>query len=571
MKILPDGTVEIRNKQTGETKIVQPQDLPSYGINYDDYVTQAEAFGKMNPPPSTATTSATQTTSSTPLLKEEQSDKEKEAAKVKGELVKNAQSVISVIKQIKEGKLKGDAAKTALNFASSRFAKSYGFGEGGKALTEPELTILGGSMPVIRQKGQNIIQKLTGEIPPQTGEVTDDLDTLERKMKLVLLADQGKFDEANKILNEIGGNNSSFIEGLSKNAGSDTKNLLNSILNIPNVVQGGIASNIQQGKPIDLMHLLVQGGLNVGKSTLSEYNQLLGEPQKGGDIAGRVLQRAYDRPVTTLLDILPFLKGVKGGVGNTLNKVEDVGNVSKIEGPLQKVLNLPKETGSKIRQGVRNIDAGPSIYGPQREAQIIKTLDNLGIKGSPAQQYSQLQPMVSKIENQVQSYLEKNSKPIPYGKVQEGFIANLQEELRSANLTSNIAKKEIKGYLDDVGIKESKGGIETKELFKIKQKINKDYRNIQKKIDKGTPLNDREKVIFVGRKTIDDIISKEHPEVKQATLAQSNLYDAVESLHKSRKNVPSINILGNRINIPDFRGGQDMLGRILQGGGGSSF
>lgn len=43
MRILSDGTVEIRNKKTGETKIVSPNELPSYGIGYDTYATQLKA------------------------------------------------------------------------------------------------------------------------------------------------------------------------------------------------------------------------------------------------------------------------------------------------------------------------------------------------------------------------------------------------------------------------------------------------------------------------------------------------------------------------------------------------
>ena len=47
MKILPDGTIEIRNKNTGETKIVQPADLPSYGIPYSSYASELEAAKKI--------------------------------------------------------------------------------------------------------------------------------------------------------------------------------------------------------------------------------------------------------------------------------------------------------------------------------------------------------------------------------------------------------------------------------------------------------------------------------------------------------------------------------------------
>ena len=44
MRILPDGTVEIRNKKTGQTKIVSPQDLPNYGIPYSKFETELTAF-----------------------------------------------------------------------------------------------------------------------------------------------------------------------------------------------------------------------------------------------------------------------------------------------------------------------------------------------------------------------------------------------------------------------------------------------------------------------------------------------------------------------------------------------
>lgn len=44
MKILPDGTVEIKNKHTGESKIVKPEDLPSFGISYTNYADQKKAF-----------------------------------------------------------------------------------------------------------------------------------------------------------------------------------------------------------------------------------------------------------------------------------------------------------------------------------------------------------------------------------------------------------------------------------------------------------------------------------------------------------------------------------------------
>lgn len=44
MRILPDGSVEIRNKKTGAKKIVMPDELPNYGISYSTYESELKSF-----------------------------------------------------------------------------------------------------------------------------------------------------------------------------------------------------------------------------------------------------------------------------------------------------------------------------------------------------------------------------------------------------------------------------------------------------------------------------------------------------------------------------------------------
>ena len=47
MQILPDGSIQIKNKRTGETKVVQSNELPNYGVSYSKYATELEAFKKV--------------------------------------------------------------------------------------------------------------------------------------------------------------------------------------------------------------------------------------------------------------------------------------------------------------------------------------------------------------------------------------------------------------------------------------------------------------------------------------------------------------------------------------------
>lgn len=47
MRILEDGRVEIKNKNTGEVKVVTADQLPNYGVSYSKYATELEAFKKV--------------------------------------------------------------------------------------------------------------------------------------------------------------------------------------------------------------------------------------------------------------------------------------------------------------------------------------------------------------------------------------------------------------------------------------------------------------------------------------------------------------------------------------------
>lgn len=60
MKILPDGTVQITNKGTGETKIIQPNDLPNYGISYTNYQKELNAYKAIQPNATTGLTATQQ-------------------------------------------------------------------------------------------------------------------------------------------------------------------------------------------------------------------------------------------------------------------------------------------------------------------------------------------------------------------------------------------------------------------------------------------------------------------------------------------------------------------------------
>jgi hypothetical protein len=561
----PNEVVTITNKKTGDVKRVSRAELPSYGLP-STYQSPVDTYAKsvMSGAQDVSGVPAQYKTGVTTVLnnnnytgaKPTPSADELKKKSAHNELLQNAQNVLNVLNEGKGGKLQGQAYKDALDFASSKYAASSGFGEGGKSLTGPELTVLGGAIPVIKQSGQNIIDKITGNMPPQRGHVVDDPATLERKMLIAVAELQGKKVDPS-VLNNVQ-SKPSGVGGLLQNAGGDVKGMLNGLLNIPALAV----------KAVQHPDKIPGGAVQVGKGVLNEYNQLAGKPLEGGDIVSRIGQHAYDHPVDTVADILPLLKAAQLAKGAKVAQVATdanaVAKTGEAAGPLQKAV---QQVGTNIRSNVRSIDVGPNLYGPQREARINQTLNNLGIKGSPADQYAQLQPKMSQLSDQIESHLTSNPQNASLGEITKDFKANLQDQLRTKNLQAPAAEKEISGYLSDLHGAKLSDNISTYDLFKLKKQINQDYQGVAKKLNSGSPLNDREKVISAARQTLDDVIATKHPEVKQATLMQSDLYDATESLHKARNKKVGVRVFGNFVPVPgshQLQAGKDAMGRALQ-------
>lgn len=298
--------------------------------------------------------------------------------------------------------------------------------------------------------------------------------------------------------------------------------------------------------------------------------------------------------------LLHSILGIPGLLGGTGKAVEGAGNA--------------------LTQDVNKIQLTPSVYGASQEKAVQNTVNQIpGL--TAAQKYENLQPMMGKLGDYIQNELDTNPKTVPIEQVKNDFMGNLQDQLRTKNLTSSTAQNEIDGYLKDL-YSHAKGGesasnaapdsvptggssrlivndqgvaspefavpngktpnnpeastnalpkdISTSDLFKLKQQINQDYQGVAKKLQNGTPLNDREKVIAAGRQTLDDIIAEQHPNIKQATKMQSNLYDAAEPLAKSRNADHSIPIFSKGgIGIPSdvVQGGKTILGKGIQATG----
>jgi hypothetical protein len=157
---------------------------------------------------------------------------------------------------------------------------------------------------------------------------------------------QGKTAQDNGgILPAIG----NTISNIPKDAG----NVLNGILNIPATVAKNTTVNMNplNGNPLQPLGINVnpQLGVDAIQNYAGNLNKDLGQPMQGGDILGRAGQNFQDRPVSTVLDVLPFL-GAKNAMAA---KAGDAAGPTATQGPgiLKQILQpqAAKNMGSQMR------------------------------------------------------------------------------------------------------------------------------------------------------------------------------------------------------------------------------
>lgn len=186
----------------------------------------------------------------------------------------------------------------------------------------------------------------------------------------------------------------------------------------------------------------------------------------------------------------------------------------------------------------------PGVYGAGREAAVQKTVDSIVPGATATEKYNNLQPTMNNLGDQITNIMAQDPKAAPLQQVLSDYDKNLQDQgvYRTSSASKDQVQKIANGYINDLHNEASGGNavlnpseIQDTSLQKIKQQVNQDSQSIYKKIDNGTSLNDKDKVILAARQTLDDTLTTLHPEIKDLTTQQSHLYDAADSLFKGRE------------------------------------
>lgn len=254
--------------------------------------------------------------------------------------------------------------------------------------------------------------------------------------------------------------------------------------------------------------------------------------QKGTDALAKVLRGQSLNPQEKQ-DQLAFLRQ---STNQAIGSVGDEGGTSTEDAVAQANKILAKKPTT--------ITLKPSVYGAGREAAVQKTVDTIVPGANATQKYNNLQPTMDNLGKQIQNIMTQNPKVTSLSDVMGNFEKNLQDQgvYRTAGGSRNAVQKVARSYISDLNNEATQGNqilnpstISDMSLQKIKQQVNQDAQSIYKKIDNGTSLTDKDKVILAARQTLDDTISQLHPEMKNLTVQQSHLYDAADSLFKGRE------------------------------------
>lgn len=219
--------------------------------------------------------------------------------------------------------------------------------------------------------------------------------------------------------------------------------------------------------------------------------------------------------------------------------------------------------GKGQNQNVRQIRL-PHGYA-EDEAAANNTLDRLGFQGSGEQQYGQIQPKLNELNNWIQTKSSMATDPqlIKTSDIQDAFDQNLQGSVRRGELTKKSAQTIRDSYIGQLHDNQAPvnftdnpdltpqentqnqlqgqtpDSIDSRKVYQMKVLANQDSSAIYKKLDNGGTATENDKVVLAARNAFDSAIAQAHPDVKQATMDMSRIFDAKPSLEKARFNAPA--------------------------------
>ncbi len=408
----------------------------------------------------------------------------------KKEIRFRAQGVLDVLARGESGELTGEEFQTTLEFAAGKYNASQGFGEGGKTFTSGEAALLAGTLLTPEIKEQNILQRATGFVPPQTGRILDTPTEIRTKMEQALgivspeapQPDEGAITEvgfqniepgtevdiqpsqdnlaASSALDSdkpIRGSDFSFGE-FTQNVIEDLGTNISGILALPGVAKGLVTGTIPAKEALK----------QVVEGTINEYKELATDP----------LGTAFEKPVTTALNVLPFVQAGKaalaGKAAKAVDLAADTSRTAKIVSEAAKVADIGEGVSPiarNIYQGTLAISRKGNAFEKLRPSQTVSSMIKYGISGSSDDIFRATQTVTGKngvLSNVVNDVVGQVQKPINTKSVLE--LLN-EDSLGRFSALSGKKSAELSGRVRRLPSSTIKGEVDASALLDFERQL----------------------------------------------------------------------------------------------------
>lgn len=246
--------------------------------------------------------------------------------------------------------------------------------------------------------------------------------------------------------------------------------------------------------------------------------------------------------------------GKKAGTSIAMNGMENPGLLSK--------------TGGSLRTGVLNPKVNASPFGASQEAGLMKTAQDIGLKGSATNQYQQLPIKFNQITAQADDILAKNTKTSTFNNLTNTVKQSSKDLPQFVNGDEKYTQSLV-GELSDLSSKFKSNKISVSEVASAKKDLGSKMDGIFKKVAKGADLNPKEASRYSIWKALDNQIINMAPEAKALTLKQSAMYEMAPGLKAAANKTLGVPLLGVKSKSAEraVQAGQDFAGRALQNTG----
>lgn len=387
MPLLPDGRIQLKNKRTGEVKIINPDEMGQYGISNQSYLSELEAQKKVQQ-------IQTGEPAPDPVMERAKQGEVKAQKGLAGDLKQFWDSYQAV-----EGSAKGAVGLTEaqlpkiLGFNVNKgigaklFPKASAFdaqrdslafsmasaiaGQTGGKLSDTDLKVFMDTLPSRSDSPESAQLKIDDAVKKLSRRMIESGATEEQVQEAIQGIGGGSTEQETTLGSILKAGGKDIVE-----IATDTKDLLKTSAQgysmLPELIQGVQRGDVSGEK---VFQELGKAGLNLGgeviKGTVQEYKDIASDPVK----------QFSESPVDTLLALLPILQGAK-----KLTSVNKASKAAKATTALDTVLDTTSTVDKAVPDELAQITSPQAITGliePQTKVdpQIKSILDKASKAG----------------------------------------------------------------------------------------------------------------------------------------------------------------------------------------------